>query len=184
MTEKIEKIQTGIQNSGVEDVAAIVVEEQSSWIKSKRYLYFASMILPGVPILSAYIASETGNGLWLWSLFVVFYAFLPMLDQLSGTDAANPSDELVEELKDDRYYVHILYGATIAHWVALIYMAYTVSTLDISWFSILGVDLSIGLAKGLALVAGPEMVHKVIDKVHDLFANVILACSDNVIFFI
>jgi hypothetical protein len=109
MTEKIEKIQTGIQNSGVADATAVAVEQDSGWIKSKRYMYFASMILPGVPILSAFLANETGNGLWLWSLFVVFYAILPVLDQWSGVDAANPSDELVEELKDDRYYVYTLW---------------------------------------------------------------------------
>ena len=48
MTEKIKKIQTGIQNSGVEDATAIVIEEDSGWIKNKRYWYLTSMILPGV----------------------------------------------------------------------------------------------------------------------------------------
>ncbi len=184
MTENIKKIQTGIQNSGVEDATATATEEDSGWIKSKRYLYFASMVIPGVPILSAFLAHETGNGLWLWSLFIVFYAVLPILDQLSGVDAANPSDELVEELKDDRYYVYILYGATVAHWVALVYMAYTVSVLDISWFSILGGALSIGLSNGLALVAGHEMGHKVNDKMQVFFAKLVLACSGYGHFFI
>jgi len=177
MIENIKKIQAGIQNSGVEDAPADILEEDSSWIKSKRYWYLTSMILPGVPILSAYIASQTGNGLWLWSMFIVLYAILPLLDHLSGLDAANPSDELMDELGKDRYYIYIMYGATVAHWVALVYMAYVVSSFDFSWFSILGGALSAGIANGLALVAGHELGHKVNDKTQVFCAKLMLACS-------
>ena len=126
MTGKVEKIKTGIENAGVADATAAVVKEDSAWIKNKRYMYFASMILPGIPILSAFLAGETGNGLWLWSLLFAWYAILPVLDHFLGLDSANPSDELVEELGKDRYYVYIMYGATVAHWLAIIYVGYTI----------------------------------------------------------
>jgi len=184
MSEKVKKIQTGIENSGVEDATAAVIEEDSSWINSKRYLYIASILFPAIPVLSAYLATVTGNGLWLWSLVVIFYTILPALDQLSGTDAANPSDELINKIKDQRYYVYILYAATIMHWVALVYMAYTVSTLDISWFNILGAGLSIGLCNGLALVGGHELGHKVNDKGQVLFAKIMLSVTGYGHFFI
>ena len=184
MTEETLKIQTGIDNSGVEDATAAVIESDSGWIKSKRYWYLTSMILPGVPMLSAFIAGETGNGLWLWSMFIVLYAILPLLDHLSGLDSANPSDELMEELADDRYYVYIMYGATVLHWAALVYMAYTVSHYDFSWFSILGGALSAGIANGLALVAGHELGHKVNDKAQVFCAKLMLACSGYGHFFI
>ncbi len=184
MTENINKIQTGIENSGVEDATATAIEEDSGWIKSKRYLYWTSMVLPGVPILSAFLASETGNGLWLWSLLFAWYAILPVLDHFLGLDSANPSDELVEELGKDRYYVYIMYGATVAHWLAIIYVGYTIATVDFSWFNILGASLSVGLSNGLALVAGHELGHKVNDKGQVFAAKVILACSGYGHFFI
>ena len=90
MTDKVQKIKTGIENSGVEDATAAVIEEDSTWIRNKKYWYLTSTILPGVPIVSAMIASSTGNGLWLWAMVVVLYAILPLLDHFSGLDAANP----------------------------------------------------------------------------------------------
>jgi len=180
MTGNIKKIQTGIQNSGVADATTAVIEDDSSWIKSKKYWYLTSMILPGIPIVSAYLSLETGSGLWLWAMFVVLYALLPLFDHISGLDAANPSEELMAELKCDRYYVYVLYSAAIMHWIALIYMGYVVSIGGFSWFNILGAGLSIGISNGLGLVARHELGH----KVQVFFAKLVLACSGNCHFFI
>ena len=187
MTEKIEqikKINTGIENSGVEDATAAVIESDSGWIKNKRYYYWLSMVIPGVPMLSAYLAGETGNGLYLWGLMIIYYGLFSIIDHMSGLDAANPNDELVAELAKDRYYVYILYGATIMHWLAFIYMAYVVGTNDFSWFSVLGAALSIGLANGLGIVIGHELGHKVNDKMQVFFAKIVLSLSGYGHFFI
>jgi len=184
MTDKVQKIKTGIENSGVEDATAAVIEEDSTWIRNKKYWYLTSTILPGVPIVSAMIASSTGNGLWLWAMVVVLYAILPLLDHFSGLDAANPGESLMDELKNDNYYKYVLYAAAILHWVALVYMGYVVSIGDFSWFNVLGAALSIGISNGLGLVSGHEMGHKVNDKVQIFFAKLVLSCSGYGHFFI
>jgi len=173
------------KNPNVVEVAASTpVNDDSAWIKSKRYWYLTSIALPAIPLVSAFFAVQTGYGLLLWFMVAVMYAILPFIDYLAGIDRSNPSDELVEELQSSRYYVYVMYGATAMHWASLIGMAYVVSQFDFSWFSILGGALSAGIANGVALVAGHEMGHKVNDKGQVLCAKLVLACSGYGHFFI
>ena len=174
------------KNPNVVEVAAStpVSDQDSAWIKSKRYWYLTSIALPAIPLVSAFFAVQTGYGLLLWFTVAVMYAILPFIDYLAGVDRANPSDELVEELQSSRYYVYVMYGATAMHWASLVGMAYVVSQFDFSWFSILGGALSAGIANGVALVAGHEMGHKVNDKGQVLCAKLVLACSGYGHFFI
>ena len=137
------------------------ISQNTAWILNKHYWYLLSLALPLVPLASAYLAIATDQGAWLWFTVVFMYAFLPAADHFFGNDDANPDDELVEQLKDQRYYVYIMYLATLMHWVSLIGMAYVVSHYDWSWFSILGAALSAGIINGIGLVAGHEMGHKV-----------------------
>jgi len=152
-------------------------KKKTAWILSKKYWYGFSFIMPAVPLISGYLAIQTGQGVWLWLTVVFMYAILPAADLLFGVDEANPDDELVEQLKDKRYYVYILYLATLAHWAALVGMAFIVSHYDWSWFSILGGAISAGIINGVGLVAGHEMGHKVNDRAQSTCAKVILACS-------
>jgi len=165
-------------------VQAAVKGEDSNWIKSKRYWFLTSFILPAIPLISAFLAVTTESGMWLWSGVVVMYGVLPLIDYLSGLDAANPDEELIEELSTSRYYVYIMYAATFAHWTALVGMAYVVASYDWSWFSILGAGLTAGIINGLGLVAGHEMGHKLNDKGQVISAKLILACSGYGHFFI
>jgi len=158
--------------------------EISGWIKNKRYWYCLSFIVPGIPMFSALMAAQTGDGEWLWFTVLFLYGILPLVDVIFGTDDANPDDELVEQLKDDRYYVHIMYAATVMHWLSLIAVAYVVSQYEWSWIHILGGSLSAGILNGVGLVAGHEMGHKVKDRMQVTCAKIILACSGYGHFFI
>jgi len=158
--------------------------QTSQWIENKRYWYCLSFIIPGIPMFSAFMASYSKQGLWLWFTVLFMYGILPLADVVFGTDDANPDDELVDVLKDDRYYVYIMYAATIMHWFALFYVAYVVSQYNWSWFYILGGSLSAGILNGVGLVTGHEMGHKVKDRMQVTCAKIILACSGYGHFFI
>jgi len=151
--------------------------KKSAWVSSKRYWYWLSVALPLAPLGFAYLAVVTGQGFWLWFTVALLYVFLPMTDHLFGTDDANPDDTQVETLKNDRYYVYIMYFATAAHWVSLVGMAYVVSQYDWSWINILGGAISAGILNGVGMVAGHEMGHKVKDRKQVTCAKLVLACS-------
>jgi len=160
-------------------MTAINIQQSNdnSWIAIKKHLYLLSILLPAVPVLSAFIAVKSGNGIWLWFSIIFFYFILPLGDHVFGEDNANPDEEQVQTLKTERYYAYILYLATMTHWLAFIAMAYVVSHYEWSWINILGASLSTGLLNGLALVAGHEMGHKVRDRVQVTCSKIILACS-------
>ncbi len=149
----------------------------SMWIRHKKYLYLTSLALPGLPILTAYLAASTGEGLWLWAYVSSFYLLFSLIDHLLGKDPMNPDAALAKSLVAEKYYVNIMYLATALHWVAVFYIAYVAGTGDWPWYHLLGAALSLGLASGLGLVAGHELGHKVNDKKQMLAAKLILACS-------
>lgn len=156
----------------------------STWIATKKYWYLLSFIIPLAPIASAYMAARTGDGLWLWSTVFVFYGLVTVLDNYFGDDEANPTDEMVEELKGDRYYVRILYLSVPLIWGAVVSTAYVVSAYDFSWFSILGGALSAGLIGGVGLNLGHELGHKVNDRGQVAMAKLALAACGYGHFFI
>lgn len=156
----------------------------STWIATKKYWYLLSFIIPLAPIVSAYMAARTGNGLWLWSTVFVFYGLVTMLDNYFGDDEANPTDEMVEELKGDRYYVRILYLTVPLIWAAIVSTAYVVSAYDFSWLSILGGALGAGLIGGVGLNLGHELGHKVNDRGQVAMGKVALAACGYGHFFI
>ncbi|KZY73702.1 alkane 1-monooxygenase, partial [Oleiphilus sp. HI0068] len=159
-------------------------QQTGAWIRSKRYWYLLSILTPMIPLASAYAAVETGYGLWLWFTVVFLYGMLPLADHVFGEDRANPDDELVSQLKDQSYYVNIMYIATALHWVSLVGIAFVVSQYNWSWINILGAALSAGILNGLGLVAGHEMGHKVKDRKQVAAAKVMLATSGYGHFFI
>ncbi len=159
------------------NTASITSDTSGAWIKSKKYWYLLAIITPLIPLGSAYMAVAQDNGLWFWFTVVFLYGMLPVADHLFGEDRANPSDDMVSELKGKAYYVNIMYLATAIHWVSLVGVAYAVSAYDWSWLSILGAALSAGILNGLGLVAGHEMGHKVSDRKQVTAAKIMLATS-------
>ncbi len=166
------------------NTTTFTLEQSSAWIRSKRYWYLLSIITPMIPLGSAIAAVETGYGIWLWFTVLFLYGMLPLADHVFGEDKANPNDELVSQLKEQSYYVNIMYMVTALHWISLVGIAFVVSQYNWSWVNILGAALSAGILNGLGLVAGHEMGHKVKDRKQVAAAKVMLATSGYGHFFI
>src|SRR5450830_1371076 len=146
---------------------------EQKWLNNKRYWYLTSLLLPTLPLLSAFLAVHFEQGAWLWLVVPVGYVLVPLLDSIVGKDHANPS---VDQLKNDRYFAHVLYGATAMHWAAMVGMAYVVSHWHWSWVAMLGAGLSAGLINGVGLAIGHELGHKATDQEQTLAGKLVLAC--------
>ena len=89
-----------------------VLHSHSRWLGQKRYWYLLNPLLVLTPLFSSLLALYSNNGQWLWATVPLLYLLMPLLDILLGQDPANPSDAEVETLRDDPYYVNVLYLAT------------------------------------------------------------------------
>lgn len=156
----------------------------TSWIALKKYGYLISLILPLAPILCCYLAIQTGNGLWLWGTILFWNFGIAILDWWYGDDEANPTENMVENLKDEPYYKFVLYLTVPLLWLSVIVCAYTVSQYEWSIFEMLGCALSAGLVAGVGVNLGHEMGHKTRDRLQVAFAKWSLALSGYGHFFI
>ena len=152
-------------------------EEDRKWAMAKRHWYLITLIVPAILIFSGVMAIETQSGQWLWLLTVVFFIVIPIVDWVVGSDSFNPSEEEQEVLKEDRYYVKILYVATAFQWVGLASMVCVVTQGDFSWFNILGAILSVGAMHAVGITMSHELGHKMNDKAQVLAAQICSACS-------
>ena len=153
-----------------------VLHSHSRWLGQKRYWYLLNPLLVLTPLFSSLLALYSNNGLWLWTTVPFMYLLMPLLDMLVGQDPANPSDAEMEVLRDDPYYVNVLYLATAMHWVTLLGTAWIVGSGDWHWLNIIGAGMSVGCMNGAGLATGHELGHKVSDPKQSWGAKIMVAC--------
>ncbi len=148
------------------------------WSAVKKYWYLVTLIVPAVIIASAALAALTGSGLWLWSLAIVFWVVIPLVDAVLREDPFNPDTAQEEAMaKDSSYYKGILYAATALQWIGLVSMTAVVALGDWSWFELIGAVLSVGALHAVGLTMSHELGHKMNDRTQVLAAQIASACS-------
>jgi len=133
---------------------------EQPWRDRKRYGWLLGVVLVGLPYYGWLIAQATGSSLGYWFTPLFVYGFLPLLDVLLGTDAANPPEEAVHALAHDRYYRRIVYLALPAVYATLLFGAYLAVRGGLAWHEWLGLAFSIGIVSGVAINLGHELGHQ------------------------
>src|SRR3954452_1484589 len=80
-----------------------------AWKDKKRYLWLIGLVVPSLAFVAAtaYIVTGWGAGLWIGP--VVILGIVPAFDLVVGLDSANPPDDAIEALENDKYYRWITY---------------------------------------------------------------------------
>lgn len=134
--------------------------EATHYIDRKRWLWAMSALYPLQAFIGIALFSMTGNELWVWLPLLITYGFAPILEWAIGEDRSNPPDLFVMQLDQDRYYRWLTYSIVPLHVIVLFGVAGYAATQALSWWGILGLALSTGLASGLAINTGHELGHK------------------------
>jgi alkane 1-monooxygenase len=129
---------------------------KASYADSKRYLWIVAPLCPLVPLLGIYLAIQTGAGIFNWTTIILWYGLVSLLDWIIGPDASNPPEAIAE----DRYYRYLTYLIVAIHYAVFFVGVWYVGTHTLSWFSLLGLTLSIGMISGLGINVGHELGHK------------------------
>lgn len=144
------------------------------WSDPKRYLWLLGPAIPliGVGVLAAYW--QTHQSWLLWVAFTLVHAILPLLDWLFGEDASNPPDSALQALENDRYYSWVLYAYVPIQIAVTIGGAAMIAMVDMPWYDMLGLAVSVGVINGVAINTAHELGHKK-DKLDRWLARISLA---------
>lgn len=143
---------------------------------AKKYLWVLSPLYILVPLLSVYIARQTGQSLYYWLPVAIFHLFFPMLDHLVGVDRHNPPEESVPYLQGVFYYKFLSLLAVPIHMIVMGALLYYVAVTPLSWIDYLAITLGCGLANGLGINTGHELGHKK-SSLERWFAKIALSLS-------
>ncbi|MGO4254979.1 fatty acid desaturase [Marmoricola sp. RAF53] len=95
----------------ISDIPNSTVPEGSTeiWKDKKRYLWLIGLVVPSLAFVAAGAYIVTGWGAWLWIGPIVILGVVPAIDLIAGLDSANPPDDVIEALEQDKYYRWITY---------------------------------------------------------------------------
>jgi len=130
------------------------------WRDPKRYLWLLALAVPTLPFQAAGLVALTGAGaLWWWGPVFAF-VLLPVLDHLTGEDSANPPEEVMPRLADDRYYRWCTYLYLPLQYGALIWACGQWAGGALSVVDGLGLAATTGVVAGVAINTAHELGHK------------------------
>ena len=105
------------------------------YVDRKRWFWVLSVVYPLQVIIPVWLHAATGNELWFFLPFFVFFVLTPLLDWLIGEDTNNPPEEVVMQLEQDVYYRRLTYIIVPLHFLTLFGCAAYALTQPLSWWA-------------------------------------------------
>ena len=137
------------------------------WRDRKRYLWLIGLVVPTLAFLGYGLWAATGLGAFFWIGPVVILVIVPAIDLVAGLDRANPPDDVIEALENDKYYRWITYLFLPIQYVGFVGAFYLIAQGDpfgfqgdLSTFEKLGLAMSIGSIGGIGINTAHELGHK------------------------
>src|SRR6185295_14008738 len=135
-------------------------EMTTPWVDGKRYLWLLSPMIPVLVLTALWLYQWTGFGLWAWGGPLLLYGIIPLLDWLIGTDPHNAPESAVTQLENDLYYRGIVYAYIPAQYIATIWGAWLVVTVNPPLLDLIGLIITVGIVNGIAINTAHELGHK------------------------
>ena len=135
------------------------VDEQL-WRDHKRHLWLIGLVVPSLVFLGVALWAVTGWGVWLWIGPVVVLVIVPVIDLGTGLDRANPPDDVLEALEQDRYYRWITFAFLPLQYVGLVLACWLIVRGGLSGWDKVGLALTVGSVGGVGINTAHELGHK------------------------
>lgn len=153
------------------------VPAAAQWRDSKRYLWLWGLFAPtglflvGLPLIWALneIGWHTVAQIPFWLGPILIYVAIPLADIFFGPDGANPPDEAMEYLENDKYYRYLTYVFIPFQYASVVMACYLITADNLSWLGIdgglhladkIGLALTIGMLGGIGINTAHELGHK------------------------
>ncbi len=147
---------TPASGSTPETIPNSTIPEGSSdaWKDSKRYLWLIGLVVPSLAFVAFGLWAATGWGVWFWIGPIIVLGVVPLVDLVVGLDRANPPDDAIEALENDRYYRWITYLFLPIQYVGFVAAMYVIAEGAPFGLGELGVADKIGLALTIGVIGG------------------------------
>lgn len=140
----------------------------AQWTDSKRYLWLIGLVVPSLVFLAFAGWALTGSGAWFWIGPVIVLVVVPLLDLVAGLDRANPPEDVIEALEEDRYYRWITYAFLPVQYVGFVASMYAIARGlpfgpgdgELSTLSKVALACTLGTAGGIGINTAHELGHK------------------------
>lgn len=131
-------------------------------IKIKSVLYLAVFLVWLLPFQGYAKGMEYGNlDLWSWWAVLFIFGIIPVLDHIIGRDPANPTDEQVESMAKNRWYMFLALLMLPWQYWNLYQAGEVMSQASFGWAGYLGWMVSVGVVSAIiAINTGHELTHK------------------------
>jgi alkane 1-monooxygenase len=131
-----------------------------SWTDSKRYLWLIGLVVPSLAFVAIGLYYATGWSIWLWIGPVVVLGIVPAIDLIAGLDRANPPEDMIETLENDKYYRWITYLYLPMQYAGFITAFWVITYGGLTTIDKVGLAISIGCIGGIGINTAHELGHK------------------------
>ena len=141
-------------------MTAHAVPRAEEWTDDRRHLWAIGLVVPVLPLISVGLVAGTGWTGWWWLTPAFMYLVIPVLDAVLGTDTANPPEEAVARLEEDRYYRWLTYLYLPLQYVSFLVGAWVFVDGGHSWVTKVAIAVSVGAVGGIGIANAHELGHK------------------------
>ena len=138
----------------------VEADSVAQWKDKKRYLWLIGLVVPLLVFAAMGLAALTGVGAFYWLGPVVLFVIVPTLDLVIGRDGANPPDDLIEALENDRYYRYITFAFLPIQYAGFVLAMYIIARGDLSVLDKIGLSITVGTVGGVGINTAHELGHK------------------------
>jgi len=130
------------------------------WRDRKRHLWLTALAMPLIPFAAMGLFSLTDQGVWLWLGPIVILGLVPLIDWVTGRDDANPPDDLIDALENDRYYRWITFAFLPLQYAGLLVGLWFIVNGGLTTSEQIGLAVTLGFIGGLGINTAHELGHK------------------------
>ena len=130
------------------------------WRDAKRWLWLVALVMPLLPFAAIGLHTLTGQAVWLWLGPIVILGVVPLIDLLGGLDPANPPDEVIEALEQDRYYRWIVFAFLPLQYAGFVAAFAYIALGGLTAAEQAGLAVTVGFIGGLGINTAHELGHK------------------------
>jgi alkane 1-monooxygenase len=134
----------------------------AGWKKPRRYLWLLAAAVPALVFPSWLAVLVTGLGVFWWTVPVLAFVIIPIVDHLVGPDSQAPGDSVLAWLATDRFYRWATYLYLPNQYLSLVFACWLWSGggwLTMGFVDKVGLMTTVGLVGGLAINAAHELGH-------------------------